>query len=81
MEATYPPEKTQAYKVLKVLLDANGDWVNFQYFVRTLYLTQAHAVIWNLENRYHWKVQHSDFTDEYGFKSYRIVPEAQPKLF
>lgn len=81
MKPTYPPEKTQMGRVLKVLLDANGDWINYQYFVRTMFLTQAHAVIWGLENKHCWKIEHSSFTDDFGFKSYRILPEAQPKLF
>lgn len=71
-EATYPSPDTQAGKVLKVLLDADGGWVNFQYFVRTMYLTQAHSVIFNLERKFGWNIEHSDFTDEHGFKSYRI---------
>lgn len=80
MEPIYPPEKTQAGKILKVLLDAKGEWINFQYFVRTLYMTQAHAIIWKLENQYHWKIEHSEFSDEYGFKSYRISVDKQPEL-
>ena len=60
---------------MKVLIDADGDWVNYQHFVRNMYLTQAHYVIYELENRFGWKIEHSDFTDNLGFKSYRIVPE------
>lgn len=74
METTYPKENSQEGKVLKVLLDADGGWINKQYFVRTLYLTQAGRAIYMLENKYHWVIEHSDFTDEWGFKSYKIVP-------
>lgn len=77
---TYPPEGTQADKVLKALLKAEGDWVNGQYFCRTLWLTQFHAVIHNLENRYKWPIEHSTFTDDHGFKSYRLPVGIQPKL-
>ena len=73
----HPKEGSQAARVLKVLLDANGEWVNFQKFVREMYLTQAHYQIHKLENKYGWDIKHSDFTDEHGFKSYRIVPADQ----
>lgn len=75
MKPTYPKEDTQESKVLNALLEAKGDWVNKQYFVRTLYLTQAGRAIWNLENKYYWKIEHSDFTDDFGFRSYRILLE------
>lgn len=77
MKPTYPPEGTQEWKVLRLLLDADGQWVNKQRFIRDLYLTQAGRAIWNLENRYHWPIEHSTFTDEHGFKSYRIVVVAE----
>lgn len=78
-EPIYPPEGQQADRVLKALLAANGDWVNGQYFLRELYFSQYHAVIFNLERRYNWTIEHSDFKDEFGFKSYRIAPEDLPK--
>jgi hypothetical protein len=41
-------------------------------------LTQAGARIHELERPpYHWKIEHSPFTDEYGFRSYRIVQETR----
>lgn len=75
MKPIMPKEDTQEYKVLNALINANGEWVNKQYFCRTLYLTQAGRAIWNLENRFFWPVEHSDTTDEFGFKSYRLVIE------
>lgn len=72
---------TQAAKVLKVLLDADGQWVSKQVFVRELFLTQAGARIFELENEYHWPIEHSDFTDEHGFRSYRLLSrDYQPTL-
>lgn len=68
----YPKEGTQAAKMLKVLLDAKGNWVNKQVFIRQMYLTQAGYVIHRLENHFGWDIEHSDFTDEFDFKSYRI---------
>ncbi len=58
--------------MILALLAAQGDWVNKQYFVREMYLTQAGRAIHNLENRFHWNIEHSTFTDEHGFKSYRV---------
>lgn len=70
---TRPKDGTQASRVLQALLAANGDWVNGQYFLRTLYLSQYHARIWDLEQRFGWKIEHSEDKDEFGFMSYRIV--------
>lgn len=38
-----------------------------------MYLSQYHAVIWSLENEDGIEIEHSPFTDEHGFKSYRIA--------
>jgi len=40
-----------------------------------MYLTQAGRAIFNLQNRFHWPVEPSTFTDEHGFKSYRMQQE------
>lgn len=77
MEPIYPKEGTQFAKVLNALIEANGEWINKQYFVRDLYLTQAGYVIHTLENKYRWPIEHSTFTDEWGFKSYRLT--ARPR--
>lgn len=68
----YPKEGTQERMVLDALLEAHGNWVNKQLFIRSMYLTQSGRAIHNLENRFHWNIEHSTFTDEHGFKSYRI---------
>lgn len=73
MTPVEPNPDTQAYRVLAKLREANGGWVNKQVFCREMYLTQAGAVIWNLENKFHWPIEHSEFTDEHGFKSYRLM--------
>lgn len=75
---------TQEEKVLDILQRARDGkinhhfvtkdgWVNKQYFVRVMYLTQAGRALWNLENKMGVAIEHSDFTDDYGFKSYRLV--------
>lgn len=74
------PNLTQEGRVLEVLRQAKGGWVNKQYFIREMMLTQAGRAIYNLENKPIWKkeyegyqIEHSDFRDEFGFKSYRLV--------
>ena len=81
MKPVFPKEGTQARRVLDALLTANGAWLSGTYFLRTLYLSQYHARIFDLENKYHWKIEHSEEKDPYGFVLYRIVPEGQPTLF
>ncbi len=72
---------TQEKRVLDVLLKANGAWVSGQLFLREMYLSQYHRAIFNLENRDGVKIEHSSFTDQYGFKSYRIIQcEVQQQL-
>lgn len=74
---------TQEEKVLDILQKArdgkidhhliNDGWVNKQYFVRVMYLTQAGRALWNLENKMGVQIEHSDFKDDFGFKSYRLI--------
>ena len=77
MNPIYPKQDTQAYKVLMKLIEAGDEWTSGTVFLRSLYLSQFHARIWDLENKYHWNIEHSDFTDENGFLSYRLA--AKPK--
>jgi hypothetical protein len=76
------PNLTQEGKVLKALMDADGRWVSKRHFIEVFRLTQSGRAIYNLENNPKWKdkymgyeIEHSDFTDEYGFKSYRLKPK------
>lgn len=69
--------ETQEAKVLRALQEASGTWVNGQYFLRDLFLSQYHRAIWNLQNHkerysYEGEIVASDFKDDHGFKSYRI---------
>jgi hypothetical protein len=80
MTSTNVPNLTQEARVLKVLIEADGKWVNKQYFIREMMLTQAGRAIYNLENNPEWvkqyegyKIDHSSFRDEFGFKSYRLI--------
>jgi len=63
---------TQCEKILKALEDAQGGWVNGRYFLHNLFLSQYHTRIWELQQK-GYKIQPSEATDEFGFKSYRLV--------
>ena len=73
---------TQEEKVLDRLMGARGEWVNGRVFLHEMYISQYHARIFGLQRKGH-RIEASDFTDEHGFKSYRIpLPEAvQERLF
>jgi hypothetical protein len=75
---------TQEFRVLEVLQKANGEWVNGNYFRLTMMLSQYHRAIHNLQNKrdkysYVGNIEASPFTDEHGFKSYRLVAPALPQ--
>jgi hypothetical protein len=54
---------------------ANRRWISKSYLVRACGFAQAGARTFELENERHWKVEHSDFADEFGFRSFRILQE------
>jgi len=71
-------EPTQCHKILTVLQEKRGSWVNGQHFLRTMFLSQAHARIWELRNLrekyvYEGNIETSTFTDGYGFVSYKLI--------
>jgi hypothetical protein len=73
-------DTTQEERVLIELQRREGGWVNGQYFLRDMYLSQYHRAIWNLQHkreRYHYEgeIEASKFKDEHGFKSYRLKKE------
>ena len=71
---------TQCERVLKALEAASGGWVNGRYFLHTLYLSQYHARIFELQKK-GYKIEASKEKDQYGFVSYRLTPEGQGALF
>lgn len=73
------PKIPQKQRILEALQKADGGWVSGRYFLQTMLLSQYHARIWDLQNE-GIKIEASSFTDEYGFKSYRLLPEGQLKL-
>ncbi len=79
MKPRYPTPGTQADRVLRKLLDANGGWVSKQVFIHELRLTQSGARLFELEEL-GWPIEHSDFSDEFGFRSYRIATKEPATL-
>ena len=73
-------KQTQGEKILKVLQDAKEEWINGRIFLRRMMISQYHARIYDLQRKGH-KIEASDFVDKYGFKSYKLLPEGQLKLF
>lgn len=63
---------TQEARVLKVLQEANGKYVNGRYFLQTMLLSQYHARIFGLQRK-GYKIEASNDTDSFGFKSYRLA--------
>lgn len=77
----YPNQGTQEAMVLKALLDADGGWVSKRVFAYSMHLTQGGRAIWNLQNKFMWNVEASDFRCVHGFKSYRVLDRVQVPLF
>ena len=67
-------KKTQKQRILEELQDANGEWVNTQFFKRTLWITECNGRLSELKND-GYKIETSPFTDEYGFRSHRLLKE------
>ena len=70
----YKENKTQEGRILEVLEQANGDWVNGRFFLREMFLSQYHARIWGLQEK-GYNIEASFDKDSRGFKSYRLVPK------
>ncbi len=68
------PNMTQEDRVLEALVAAQGAWVDGEYFLRGLYLSQYHARIHGLQRK-GYLIEASEFVNEHGFKSYRLMPE------
>ena len=68
------PNESQEQRILNVLVSANGQWVSGQYFLRDMMLSQYHARIFGLQKKGH-AVEASNFTDSFGFKSYRLISD------
>lgn len=73
-------KKSQQQRILDYFLEHPNEWINGQYFLRTMYFSQFHHKIWVLQHErgkylYGGVIEASDFRDEHGFKSYRLKVE------
>ena len=66
--------KGQKLRLFEALNRNIGEWVKGTYLLRELFLSQYHARIFELQDM-GYNIEASTFTDEHGFKSYRLVPE------
>lgn len=71
MPRIHTPKPSQATRILAVLKHAKGKWVNGRKFLQEMMITQAHARLHELERK-GYKIEHSEFRDAHGFKSYRL---------
>ena len=62
---------TQCEKILKVLEEANGEYVSGRYFIQNMLLSQYHARIFELQRK-GYTIEASEDTDNFGFKSYKL---------
>jgi len=64
---------SQCGRVLKILIDAGGNWVDGMTFLGLdKPITQFHARIFELENKYKYKIE-SRFVENRNWKEYRII--------
>lgn len=74
MEKQTAKKPTQEQRILKVLEDNLGKFVNGRYFLHTMMISQFHARIFSLQEK-GYNIVSSPETDEFGFKSYKLVPK------
>lgn len=61
---------TQSERILKVLLDANGQWVSSRIFKQDMFISECNARLTELKKK-GYKIETGD-KDEYGFSLHRI---------
>jgi biotin operon repressor len=80
-ESKLQSKPSQCERILKVLQDANGQWVSGAYFIQTMLISQTHARIFQLQKEGH-NIEASEHKNEHNFKYYRLVPvKQQASLF
>lgn len=76
----YIEKPTQENRVLKILQDADGKWVDGMTFLHLIpAITQYHARIFGLQEKGH-KIE-GRFIEGKNWKEYRIVKEGQLTIF
>lgn len=61
---------SQGERILRVLLDAEGQWVSAKVFKRDMWISECNARISELRNK-GYDIETGDF-DEFGFALHRI---------
>jgi hypothetical protein len=76
----YIDKPTQEKRILKLLEDANGEWVDGQrIFLHQEYISQYHARIWNLQKQGY--AIEGRFIKDGNWKEYRLMEkENLPKI-
>lgn len=69
---------TQKDRILEVLRKHQYHWVSGRYFIKEMGITQTHARMFEM-NKQGIVIETSKFTDEWGFKSYKLLSEPPPK--
>ena len=81
MEEKYIEKPTQENRILQILKDARGDWVDGMIFLNLdRPITQYHARIWGLQRK-GYKIDGS-WVEGKNWKKYRLISEpVQKQLF
>ena len=65
---------SQKERILKILQNADGEYVSTKYFKQDLLISECNGRLSELKNEGH-NIETSKFRDDYGFKSHRLVTE------
>jgi len=71
-------KKSQANRILDILLEANGDWVSTKVFKMDMWITETNARISELRKK-GYNIETGE-SDQFGFALHRIEPLKQPTL-
>lgn len=64
---------TQGERILKVLREANGDWISSRIFKQEMFISECNARLTELKKQGH-KIETGE-RDEHGFTYHRIDPQ------
>ena len=68
-------KQSQGERILKVLLDARGEWVSASVFKRDMWISECNGRISELRNK-GWDIQTGE-KDIHGFALHRIIQQPQ----
>ena len=70
---------SQKQRILNELEVAEGSWVSTNYFKTVMHLYECNARLSELKNE-GYNIETSKFTDDYGFRSHRLVAEPKQEV-